>query len=191
MVYTIGLDIGSTYTKGLILDSDHNIVGRAMKATGARLQEAAEAVVGMTLEAAGLKDSDIDYCITTGYGRHMFDERDLQVTDLTATARGCSFLFPDTHTILDIGGHFLCLEFSPKVLPLLAPLYDTYSHRILPWLGEHIAGDRDSYQYLAESIRRFPEPDALADEMSAAGFDNVTYRSLSGGIVAIHSGWRI
>ena len=56
---------------------------------------------------------------------------------------------------------------------------------------EHIAGDRDSYQYLAESIRRFPEPDALADEMSAAGFDNVTYRSLSGGIVAIHSGWRI
>lgn len=93
--------------------------------------------------------------------------------------------------ILGIGGHFLCLEFSPKVLPLLAPLYDTYSHRILPWLGEHVAGDRDSYQYLAESIRRFPEPETLAGEMTAAGFDNVTYRSLSGGIVAIHSGWRL
>lgn len=93
--------------------------------------------------------------------------------------------------ILDIGGHFLCLEFSPKVLPLLAPLYDAYSHRILPWLGDHIAGDREAYQYLAESIRRFPEPDLLADEMRAAGFDNVTYRSMSGGIVAIHSGWRI
>ena len=93
--------------------------------------------------------------------------------------------------ILKIGGHFLCLEFSPKVLPLLAPLYDTYSHRILPWLGEHVAGDRESYQYLAESIRRFPEPETLAGEMAAAGFENVTYRSLSGGIVAIHSGWRI
>lgn len=104
MALTIGLDIGSTYTKGLILDSDKNIVGRAMRATGARLQEAAEATVGLTIEAAGVDKNDIDYCITTGYGRHMFDDRDLQVTDLTATARGCHFLFPDTRTILDIGG---------------------------------------------------------------------------------------
>jgi predicted CoA-substrate-specific enzyme activase len=104
MAYSIGLDIGSTYTKGLVLDSDHNIVGRAMKATGARLQEVAKAVVGLTLEAAGVDKDAIDYCITTGYGRHMFDNRDLQVTDLTATARGCSFLFPETRTILDIGG---------------------------------------------------------------------------------------
>ena len=104
MAYTIGLDIGSTYTKGLILDSDKNIVGRAMKATGAKLKEAADTVIGMTLEAAGIKKGDIDYCITTGYGRHLYDERDLQVTDLTATARGCCFLFPATRTILDIGG---------------------------------------------------------------------------------------
>ena len=98
MAYTIGLDIGSTYTKGLILDSDKNIVGRAMKATGAKLKEAADTVIGMTLEAAGIKKGDIDYCITTGYGRHLYDERDLQVTDLTATARGCCFLFPATRT---------------------------------------------------------------------------------------------
>ncbi len=104
MAYTIGLDIGSTYTKGIILDSDHNIIGRAMRATGARLQEAAVAVVDLTIDAAGLKKDEIDYCITTGYGRHMYDERDLQVTDLTATARGTSFLFPGTRTILDIGG---------------------------------------------------------------------------------------
>ncbi|MDP6840052.1 MAG: acyl-CoA dehydratase activase [Rhodospirillales bacterium] len=104
MAYSIGLDIGSTYTKGLVLDSDKNIIGRAMAATGARLQEAAAAVVGLTLEEAGLAKQDIDYCITTGYGRHMYDERDLQVTDLTATARGSSFLFPGTRTILDIGG---------------------------------------------------------------------------------------
>jgi demethylmenaquinone methyltransferase/2-methoxy-6-polyprenyl-1,4-benzoquinol methylase len=93
--------------------------------------------------------------------------------------------------LLAIGGHFLCLEFSPQVLPLLAPLYDAYSWRVLPWLGERVAGDRDAYRYLAESIRRFPAPGTLAEEMRAAGFGNVTWRALSGGIVAIHSGWRV
>lgn len=97
----------------------------------------------------------------------------------------------ELHRVLEIGGHFLCLEFSPTVMPVLATLYDTYSYRILPWLGERIAGDRDAYQYLAESIRRFPGPEVLAGEMRSAGFGNVSYRALSGGIVAIHSGWRI
>lgn len=76
-------------------------------------------------------------------------------------------------------------------MPILATLYDTYSYRILPWLGEKVAGDRDAYQYLAESIRRFPDPQSLAGEMRSAGFGNVSFRALSGGIVAIHSGWRI
>jgi demethylmenaquinone methyltransferase/2-methoxy-6-polyprenyl-1,4-benzoquinol methylase len=93
--------------------------------------------------------------------------------------------------LLAIGGHFLCLEFSPRVLPMLAPLYDAYSYRVLPWLGERVAGDRDAYRYLAESIRRFPAPETLAAEMRGAGFGNVTWRALSGGIVAIHSGWRV
>lgn len=97
----------------------------------------------------------------------------------------------ELHRIVDLGGHFLCLEFSPSVMPVLASLYDTYSYRVLPWLGEMVAGDRDAYQYLAESIRRFPDPETLAGEMRAAGFGNVSYRALSGGIVAIHSGWRI
>jgi demethylmenaquinone methyltransferase/2-methoxy-6-polyprenyl-1,4-benzoquinol methylase len=106
------------------------------------------------------------------------------VTDRTAS-------LSELHRILDMGGHFLCLEFSPSVMPLLASLYDAYSWRVLPWLGERVAGDRDAYQYLAESIRRFPDPDTLAGEMRAAGFGNVTYRPMSGGIVAIHSGWRL
>jgi len=93
--------------------------------------------------------------------------------------------------VLDYGGHFLCLEFSPAVLPVLAPAYDAYSFRVLPWMGERVAGDREAYQYLAESIRRFPEPGILADEMRDAGFGNVTWRPFSGGIVAIHSGWRV
>ncbi len=104
MTYTIGLDIGSTYTKGLILDEGQNILAHTMRATGARLQEAADAVVEQTVAEAGIGRKDLAYCITTGYGRHQFSDRNLQVTDLTATARGASFLFPNTRTVLDIGG---------------------------------------------------------------------------------------
>jgi len=97
----------------------------------------------------------------------------------------------EMHRVLDFGGHFFCLEFSPAVVPLLAPLYETYSNRILPWLGEHVAGDREAYEYLVESIRRFPDPAALTEEMAVAGFSNIQHRVMSGGIVAIHSGWRL
>ncbi|MHA1107753.1 MAG: class I SAM-dependent methyltransferase [Alphaproteobacteria bacterium] len=105
------------------------------------------------------------------------------------TRRGPAFA--EILRVLKPGGHFLCLEFSPAVEPLLAPLYDAYSSRVLPALGEAITGDRDAYTYLVESIRRFPAPEALAAEMTEAGFGNVTWRAISAGIVAIHSGWRI
>jgi predicted CoA-substrate-specific enzyme activase len=104
MKYAIGLDIGSTYTKGVILDERHEIVAHYMQASGAYLEKAAQAVKQATAELAGIGFEDIDYCITTGSGRHQFQDRDLQVTDLTAAARGAAFLFPDTRTILDIGG---------------------------------------------------------------------------------------
>lgn len=97
----------------------------------------------------------------------------------------------EAHRVLKPGGRFLCLEFSHVVLPVLDKIYDTYSFSILPALGEQVAGDRDSYQYLAESIRKFPTQDAFADRIRAAAFDQVSFRNLSGGIAAIHSGWRI
>ena len=89
------------------------------------------------------------------------------------------------------GGRFICLEFSKVLVPLLDKLYDMYSFGILPWVGEIIAGDRDAYLYLAESIRRFPDQQALAKQMSAAGFCQVKVRNLNGGIAAIHTGWRV
>jgi predicted CoA-substrate-specific enzyme activase len=104
MTYAIGLDIGSTYTKAVILDNAHNIVARHMQPSGARLQEVAQVVKRETASLAGIGEDEISYCITTGYGRHQFQDRDLQVTDLTAAARGATLLFPDTRTILDIGG---------------------------------------------------------------------------------------
>jgi demethylmenaquinone methyltransferase / 2-methoxy-6-polyprenyl-1,4-benzoquinol methylase len=89
------------------------------------------------------------------------------------------------------GGRFFCLEFSPGVSPWLKELYELYSFAILPWLGEHVAGDREAYRYLAESIRKFPDQPAFAKRMERAGFSKVEWRNLTGGIAVIHSGWRI
>jgi demethylmenaquinone methyltransferase/2-methoxy-6-polyprenyl-1,4-benzoquinol methylase len=93
--------------------------------------------------------------------------------------------------VLKPGGRFLCLEFSQVVVPALAKAYDVYSFKVLPWLGQQVAGDHDSYQYLVESIRRFPNQDTLAGMMAKAGFSQVSYRNLSAGIAALHSGWRV
>lgn len=97
----------------------------------------------------------------------------------------------EARRVLKPGGHFLCLEFSRVVVPLLADLYDRYSFGVLPAMGAAVAGDRDSYVYLAESIRRFPPQEELAGMLAAAGLGQVRYRNLSGGIAALHSGWRI
>ena len=97
----------------------------------------------------------------------------------------------EAHRVLKPGGRFLCLEFSRVVVPGLAQLYDAYSFRVLPELGARVAQDRAAYQYLVESIRRFPPQDELAAMMKAAGFAQVGYRNLSGGIAALHSAWRL
>lgn len=97
----------------------------------------------------------------------------------------------EARRVLKPGGRFLCLEFSQVVLPLLDRLYDLYSFRLLPALGGMVAGDRDSYQYLVESIRRFPAQEDLVQRIAANGLEQVRYRNLSGGIAALHSAWRL
>ena len=97
----------------------------------------------------------------------------------------------EARRVLKPGGRMLCLEFSKVIVPALDKIYDAYSFKVLPWLGELVAGDREAYRYLAESIRRFPDQETLAGRMTAAGFDQVKFRNLSGGIAAMHSGWRI
>jgi demethylmenaquinone methyltransferase / 2-methoxy-6-polyprenyl-1,4-benzoquinol methylase len=92
---------------------------------------------------------------------------------------------------LKYGGHFLCLEFTPEITPLLQPLYDLYSFQILPQLGRIVAGDREAYTYLAESIRRFPRQSELAEMIARAGLDQVRLRNLTGGIAALYSAWRL
>jgi demethylmenaquinone methyltransferase/2-methoxy-6-polyprenyl-1,4-benzoquinol methylase len=97
----------------------------------------------------------------------------------------------EAHRVLKTGGHFLCLEFSKVDVPGLDALYEAYSFNVIPALGQIVAGDAESYRYLAESIRRFPPPAAFARMVEEAGFRRVTHRLLTGGVVAIHSGWKV
>jgi demethylmenaquinone methyltransferase / 2-methoxy-6-polyprenyl-1,4-benzoquinol methylase len=93
--------------------------------------------------------------------------------------------------VLRPGGRFLCLEFSTVDVPGLDRFYDLFSFKVIPELGRVVTGDAESYQYLVESIRKFPRPNAFADMIRTAGFSRVNWQVLSGGIVALHSGWRL
>ncbi len=97
----------------------------------------------------------------------------------------------EAYRVLKRGGRFLCLEFSHVDLPLLDRVYDAYSFHVIPRLGQAVAGDAESYRYLVESIRKFPDAEAFAAMIAAAGFRNTSVTRLSGGIVAIHSGWKL
>ncbi|HXY26447.1 MAG TPA: acyl-CoA dehydratase activase [Candidatus Acidoferrum sp.] len=104
MTFTAGIDVGSTYTKVVIVDENNRIAGHALGHTGYKLGEISRQVYADALKSAGLSESSISYVVATGFGRHMVPFSDTQVTDLTASARGATFFFPKTRTILDVGG---------------------------------------------------------------------------------------
>jgi predicted CoA-substrate-specific enzyme activase len=104
MILTAGLDVGSTYTKAVLLSDDGRLVSRSMARTGFRLTEVARRMLDEAIAAAGIDERDVAYVVTTGYGRFQVPFRDLQVTDLTAGARGSAAFFPGTRTVLDVGG---------------------------------------------------------------------------------------
>ncbi|WP_430910589.1 bifunctional demethylmenaquinone methyltransferase/2-methoxy-6-polyprenyl-1,4-benzoquinol methylase UbiE [Methylobacterium sp. sgz302541] len=97
----------------------------------------------------------------------------------------------EARRVLKPGGRFLCLEFSKVDLPVLDRIYDAYSFHVIPRIGARVAGDAESYRYLVESIRKFPTPGVFSGMIEKAGLRHVTHRTLSGGIVAIHSGWKV
>jgi demethylmenaquinone methyltransferase/2-methoxy-6-polyprenyl-1,4-benzoquinol methylase len=121
-------------------------------------------------------DASFD-CVTIGFGLR-------NVTDKQAALQSMA-------RVLKPGGQLLILEFSHPTAPGLKPIYDAYSFSVLPWLGKVVAKDEASYRYLAESIRRFPNQDSLLGMMQSAGLENCRYHNLSGGIVALHRGYKL
>jgi demethylmenaquinone methyltransferase/2-methoxy-6-polyprenyl-1,4-benzoquinol methylase len=93
--------------------------------------------------------------------------------------------------ILKPGGRFLCLEFSRVAVPLLGQIYERYSFSVVPWIGQIVTRDRDAYRYLVESIRRFPKPSVFKAMVAEAGFVRAAAEPMLGGLVTIHSGWKI
>ena len=146
------------------------------------------------------RDRAIDQGVLKGIQWMQGNAEELPFADATFDAYTIAFCIRNvTHIdlalkeakrVLKPGGHFLCLEFSKVVQPGLSQIYDTYSFSILPKLGELIANDRDSYQYLAESIRRFPAQETFKAMIEDAGLDQVNYENLTGGVACIHSAWR-
>jgi demethylmenaquinone methyltransferase/2-methoxy-6-polyprenyl-1,4-benzoquinol methylase len=97
----------------------------------------------------------------------------------------------EAYRVLKPGGRFLCLEFSHVDVPLLDRIYDAYSFTVIPAVGKVVTGDGQPYRYLVESIRTFPNQESFKGLIEGAGFGRVSYRNLTGGVVAIHSGWRL
>jgi demethylmenaquinone methyltransferase / 2-methoxy-6-polyprenyl-1,4-benzoquinol methylase len=127
-------------------------------------------------ECLPFEDNSFD-CITIGFGLR-------NVTDKAAALESM-------YRVLKPGGQLLVLEFSTPVAPGLKPIYDAYSFKMLPLLGRWVAGDEASYRYLAESIRMHPNQETLLEMLRAAGFAQARYHNLSGGIVAVHRGYKI
>lgn len=137
-----------------------------------------DAVCCCVADAENLPFPDASFdCITIGFGLR-------NVTDKAAALAAM-------RRVLRPGGQLLVLEFSHPVLPGLSPIYDLYSFRVLPALGRLVAGDAQSYRYLAESIRRHPDQEALEQMMADAGLERTGHHNLSGGIVALHYGFRL
>jgi len=157
-----------------VLVVDYN--GAMIEAGRARGDDEAIAWSVGDAQALPLREATADaYCISFGLRN---------VTDIAKA-------LAEARRVLKPGGRFLCLEFSRPTTPAMRAAYDAYSFKLIPAIGARVANDREAYQYLVESIRRFPDQRSLAELMTKAGFGRVGVTNFSGGVCALHQGWAI
>ena len=168
--------IGANLT-AQVIDANQQMVrvGRQRAAKNRAQADAVHFVTG-TAEALPLPDNSVD-AVTIAFGIRNVTDRDRALRDM--------------YRVLKPGGRFVCLEFSHLPSRPLQALYDAYSFNLIPPMGALIAGEREAYQYLVESIRQFPKPQAFLAQLRDAGFDRAQVDLLSGGIAALHSGWKL
>ena len=160
----------------VVVDMTEPMLDEGRKRTaGSHLSDRIEWVAGDAMSLP-FPDSGFDVC-TISFG----------IRNVTRTGDALAEAF----RVLRPGGRLMVLEFSRVTVPILQGLYDLYSFNVIPRMGQAVTGDGDSYQYLVESIRRFPDQESFAEMIREAGFEQVRYRNLSMGIAALHSGWKI
>ena len=167
---------GGPGTRAAVADINADMLGVGRERAYAQALDDVVTFVDANAEALPFPDKSFD-AVSIAFGIRNVPRIDVALAEM--------------HRVLRIGGRFLCLEFSNVDVPGLDALYALYSFNVVPALGRVVAGDAEPYRYLVESIRRFPRPNAFADMMRAAGFARVSHRVMSGGIVALHSGWRL
>ena len=169
------LDAGGPQTRVTVLDINGDMLDVGRERAGSRYGDRID-FVEANAESLPLEDKTYDgYTIAFGI-------RNVPRIDLALR---------EAHRVLKTGGHFLCLEFSKVDVPGLDAIYDAYSFNVIPRLGQMVTGDAESYRYLVESIRRFPPPAAFSRMIEEAGFRRVSHRLMTGGVVALHSAWKI
>jgi demethylmenaquinone methyltransferase/2-methoxy-6-polyprenyl-1,4-benzoquinol methylase len=176
-----------------------DIAFRAAKAAGAGFRAAVCDInadmleVGRTRAAARHLDAQVSF-VEGNAEALAFPDRGFDAYTIAFGIRNVPRIdaaLAEAYRVLKPGSRFLCLEFSTVDVPGLDRIYDLFSFKVIPPLGRAVTGDASSYQYLVESIRKFPKPNAFAEMIREAGFSRVKWQSLSGGIVALHSGWRL
>jgi len=167
---------GGTGTRATVADINAEMLGVGRKRARERGLDHVVTFVDANAESLPFPDRSFD-AVSIAFGIRNVPRIDVALREM--------------HRVLRIGGRFLCLEFSNVDVPGLDALYELYSFNVVPALGRAVVGDAEPYRYLVESIRRFPRPNAFAAMMTDAGFSRANHRVMSGGIVALHSGWRL